>query len=204
MTNPASGSVVGNSLVSFMSGMTPATRENVQLALLFAEKATTDVIREGSTIDPYTHYRNQLKYLGWDIQLPLERDDRAARRTVVESALAAIDVAGPGFRDSTQWAVNALHDNRAALFHFEQRSFESQTFRLIPCQSVSAYHVNLVLYQQGLAKEQLRSGFLSRERVVVEVRAELVRFDVGVFENDFKSRVLRSLRSGFEKRIIAL
>ena len=109
MTNPASGSVVGNSLVSFMSGMTPAMRENVQLALLFAEKATTDVIREGSTIDPYTHYRNQLKYLGWDIQLPLERDDRAARRTVVESALAAIDVAGPGFRDFTRIAASDPH-----------------------------------------------------------------------------------------------
>lgn len=205
MSTDASASVVASSLVSFMPGVTPAMRENVQLALLFADRATATVAQEGSAVDTYDYYRNQLRYLGWDAQPALESAGRAAdRRTLVDEAMAAIRPAGPAYQDSTRWALNALQDNPTVLFRFEERSVSSRTFRLVPCQYSRGSYLDLVLYQQALARDQLKSGFLSFERKTVAGRAELVRFNLRLFESEFKARVLKGLKGAIEKEVLYL
>lgn len=205
MADTPHASVVGNSLVSFMPGISPAMRESVQLALLHAQRATDQDAANGLVTDKYAYYRNKLKFFGWDAQPPLERDERKTdRRILVDYALATINAAGEHYRNSTQWALSLLKNSNLARTHFEERSLASETFRLIPCKSTRPGYVDLVLYHQNLTREQLRSGFLYVERRSIQARAELVHFNVNLFDSQFKAKVLKSLVTVAEREIVAL
>lgn len=198
-------SVVGNSLVSFMPGVSPAMRENVQLALLFAQRTTDQDAASGLVTDKHAYYRNKLKYLGWDAQPALERDERVTdRRTVIDHALASINAAGEPYRESTRWALGLLKNSNPGRVHFEERSLSTETFRLIPCRSTRPGYMDLVLYHQSLARDQLRSGFLYVERKSTDARVELVHFNVKLFESQFKAKVLKSLVTVAQREIVEL
>ena len=198
-------SVVGNSLVSFMPGVSPDMREKLQYALLYAQRSTDQDAAAGLVTDKYAYYRNKLKFLGWDAQPPLERDERKAdRRTVIDHALASISAAGEHYRESTCWALGLLKNSSLARAHFEERSLNSETFRLIPCRSTRPGYIDLVLYHQALERDQLRSGFLYVERKAIAARAELVHFNVKQFDAQFKDKVLKNLVSVAGREIVAL
>lgn len=198
-------SVVRNSLVSFMPGVSPQMRESVQLALLFAQRATDQDAASGLVTDTYGYYRNKLKFLGWDAQPALEHDQRSVdRRTLVEHALASINAAGGHYCESVRWALGLLENSSLARVHFEECSVNSRTFHLIPCQSTRPGYVDLVLYHHALERDQLCSGFLYAEWKSIRAGAELVHFNVKLFDSQFKAKVLKSLVSVVARDIVEL
>ena len=61
-----------------------------------------------------------------------------------------------------------------------------------------------VVYHEALEQSQLSTGFLFRERTQQLVKAELVRFNVRLFEQQFRAKVEKSLEAVALREIIEL
>lgn len=206
MTEQLRASVVGNALMSFFPGVDPAMRERVQTAMLFAQRATRDVVASGQVDDGYDYYLQQLKFLGWDATSPREPfDPDPQRRKVLDELLARIGAtAGDEFSEVTRWSLDALELNQPALLRFEERSLQQASFQLLPCQVSRPGYLDMVLYHETLEREERLNGFLFRERVVTGVRAELVRFNARLFEQQFGERVRQRLYQALLEEVCEL
>lgn len=206
MTEQVRAAVVGNALMSFFPEVDKDMRERVQTAMLFAQRATRDVVDKGQVDDGYDYYRQQLRYLGWDAASPREAfDPDLERRSVREAMLGRIGAAaGPEYAEVTRWSIDTLGLSQPALFRFERRSLESTSFQLLPCRVTRPGYVDMVLYHEVLKREEMGNGFLYRERTSTRVRAELVRFNARLFEQQFGDKVRRSLLKVLEDELYEL
>lgn len=198
--------VVGASLVSFLPGLTLAQRASVKLALLQAEQETRFVHEQGLVMDLYSFYMNKLKFYGWDALPPSQVHWPDNERVeIVGRALQSIAVvAGSEYATSTQWAMQGLKFNAAAMLHFEQRSRQKGVFQLLPCAPASNGCVDMVLYYETAEQSALAAGFLFRERSQQQGKAELVRFNVRLFDQQYRDKVERSLQTIALKEIVDL
>lgn len=200
------GAVVGSSVTSFLPGVTVAQRNSVALALLQAERETRFVHEQGQIQDWYSYYKNKLKFYGWDAVPASEihwPDNLRSER--VDRALQAISaVAGNRYASSTEVAMHALKNDASALQQFEQRTRQYGVFQLLPCAPISNGSVEMVLYHEALEQSQTQAGFLFRQRRHQLIRAELVRFNVRLFDQQFRSKVEKSLQSVALQEIIDL
>ncbi|KJK17913.1 hypothetical protein ACIOVF_06670 [Pseudomonas sp. NPDC087612] len=198
--------VVGASLMSFMPGLSPGQRSSVQLAILQAEQETRFVHEQGQVQDWFSYYKNKLKFYGWDAVPPSEVHWPGNERSdVVDSALKAISaVAGSQYASSTELAMRGLKQDARALVQFERRTREQGVFQLLPCAPGQNGSVDMVLYYEELEQSQITAGFLFRKRRHQQVRAELVRFNTRLFDQQFRSRVERSLQAIAWREILDL
>ncbi|MDD1012941.1 hypothetical protein [Pseudomonas rubra] len=198
--------VIGAGLMSFMPGLTPAQRGSVTLAVLQAERETQFVHEQGQVEDWYSYYKNKLKYYGWDAVPPREVHWPGNERSeIVDSALKAISaVAGSQYAQSTELALQALKRDTGALLHFEQRTRQHGLFQLLPCAPASNGSVDMVLYHEVLEQSQVSAGFLFRKRRQQRFMAELVRFNTRLFDQQFRSKVERSLQAVSVREILEL
>lgn len=206
MTEQLRASVVGNALMSFFPEVDAQMREQAQTAMLFAQRATRDVVASGQVRDGYDYYLQQLKFLGWDATSPREpfAPDRE-RRKVLDEMLARIGAsADEAFSDVTRWSLDALELNQPALFRFEQCSLQQASFQLLPCRVNRPGYLDMVLYHETLEREERLAGFLYRERVVTGARAELVRFNARLFEQQFGERVRQRLYQALLEEVCEL
>ncbi|WP_157969727.1 hypothetical protein [Pseudomonas huaxiensis] len=192
--------------MSFFPDIGKDVRESVQMAMLFAQRATQDVLDNQGVSDGYSFYRRQLMFLGWDARPPRESfDPNRQRRKALNDVLAQINAtADSQYSDMTRWSIEALQASEAALHRFEARSLTSESFQLLPCRIIKPGYVDLVLYHETLEREELLSGFLYRERVVTGSRIELVRFNVRLFEQNFRRQVEKSLEQALRQEVYEL
>ncbi|WP_327439555.1 hypothetical protein [Pseudomonas donghuensis] len=198
--------VVGASLMSFMPGLSPGQRSSVQLAILQAEQETRFVHEQGQVEDWYSYYKNKLKFYGWDAVPPSEVHWPGQERSgIVDGALKAISaIAGDDYALSTERAMQGLKRNARALLQFEQRTRQQGVFQLLPCAPASNGSVDMVLYHELVDVSELSAGFLYRQRRQKLLRAELVRFNTRLFDQQFRSKVQRSLQSVALREILDL
>lgn len=187
--------VVGYSVMTFLPGISPEQRSSVQLATLMAERVTRSAFDEGLVQDWYGYYKNQLKYFGWDAVPPQEAHWPSAERPqIVDQALRKIEAtAGEQFATATGLALKGLNGNPAALLQLEQRCQAQGVFQLLPCGPAKNGSIDMLVYHEAGEQSAFRAGFLSRERKQTKVRAELVRFNTRIFDQEFKSKVQRNL-----------
>ena len=161
MTEQFRAAVMGNALMSFFPDVDKEMREQVQTAMLFAQRATREVIESGQVSDGYDYYRQQLKFLGWDATSPREFfAPDPERRSTLATMLERIGFAGPEYSEVTRWSVDALGQARPALLRFEQRALAAASFQLLPCRVTLPGYVDMVLYHETLERTALGNGFL--------------------------------------------
>ncbi|WP_175653364.1 hypothetical protein [Pseudomonas sp. Marseille-P9899] len=206
MTDQPRASVVGNALMSFFPDIRKEVRERVQMAMLFAQRATQDALDNQLVGDGYSFYRRQLMFLGWDAKSPRESfDPNLQRRKALNDVLGQINASADSqYSDMTRWSIEALQASEAALYRFEARSLASESFQLLPCRMIKPGYVDLVLYHETLEREEQLSGFLYRERVVTGSRIELVRFNVRLFEQKFGAWIEKSLEQALRQDVYEL
>lgn len=194
MSNPQAA-VVGYSLMTFLPGVSAEQRSSVQLAALMAERVTRSTFEQGLVQDWYAYYRNQLKYFGWDAVPPQEVHWPSRERPeIVDQALRKIEAtAGEQFATATELALKGLNGAPATLLQLEQRCQTQGVFQLLPCGPAKNGSIDMLVYHEAGEQSAFRAGFLSRVRKQTKVRAELVRFNTRIFDQEFKSKVLRSL-----------
>ncbi|MFJ4154581.1 hypothetical protein ACIPZF_07195 [Pseudomonas sp. NPDC089752] len=196
-------SVVGGSLVSFLPGITEQQRQSVQLALLMAERVTRTDHRDGLVQDWYSYYRRRLQYLGWDA-LTAEQVHwpKPERTVIVDRALQRIDqLAGERHTSSLSLAIPAMLGSDIPLLNFEQRTRQLGLFRLIPCAPSRNGYVDMVLYHESGERELFTTGFLGRAVETKVVKAELVRFNVRLFQQEHEAIVLENVKSVMRNEI---
>ncbi|NIF25315.1 hypothetical protein F3J44_02850 [Pantoea sp. Tr-811] len=198
--------VVGGSLVSFLPGVTAQQRQSVQLAMLMAERVTRSDHEQGLVQDWYSYYRRRLQYLGWDAQIPEQVHwPSPERRLIADKALQAVNhVAGERHSSSLSLALSALLNSDAPLLHLEQRSRELGHFQLLPCAPSKAGYVDLVVYHEAGDRTLFSNGFLSRVLDRTRVRAELVRFNVRLFQQEFEARTRKNVEHVMQREILKL
>ncbi|AIR89317.1 hypothetical protein [Pseudomonas cremoricolorata] len=191
----SSAALVAGSVVSFMAQVPPAHRESVMLALLMAEYSTAKAMEQGHGINWLEFYRNQLRYYGWDATTPQQVHWPDSRRDELrDDALHAIGkTAGEQHVEAMKLAFAGLREQPPTLLQFEQRALQTGHFRLLPCAPAGANRVDMVLYHEASEARHLTSGFLFRQRRQSQVRAELVRFNVRLFDQTVREKVERSL-----------
>lgn len=195
--------MVGSSVVSFMPQIDQAQRESVMLALLMAEQTTAQAYKEGLVTDWFDYYRRQLKFYGWDgltAQQVYWPDERRAQ--IRDQALRVIGkTAGEQHVQVMRLAYDGLRDAPPTLLQFERSAIERGSFRLLPCGPSSGGRVDMVLYHETLTEQHRTAGFLFKERRNTSVKAELVRFNVGVFEREYRDKVAKSLATQQARQI---
>ena len=198
--------VVGASLMSFTPGLSLGQRSSVQLAILQAEQETRFVHEQGQVEDWFSYYKNKLKFYGWDAVPPEEVHWPGEERPgIVDSTLKAISaVAGSEYALSTELAMHSLKQDTRALLHFEQRTRQQGVFQLLPCAPARNGSVDMVLYHESVEVSELSAGFLFRKRRHKMLRAELVRFNTRLFDQQFRGKVERSLQTIALREILAL
>ncbi|WP_313741547.1 hypothetical protein [Pseudomonas sp.] len=195
--------VVGSSIVSFMPHIDQARRESVMLALLMAEQSTAQAHKEGAVTDWFDYYRRQLQFYGWDalsaeqVHWPDEQ-----RKHIRDKALAAIgQAAGERHVDAMRLAYAGLRGAPPTLLQFERSAIECGSFRLLPCAPSGGGRVDMVLCHETLTAQSSTLGFLFDEQRKTCVRAELVRFNVRLFEQQHRAKVARALAAQQSRQI---
>lgn len=206
MTEQLRAAVVGNALMSFFPGVDKDMRERAQTAMLFAQRATREVVESGQVSDGYDYYRQQLRFLGWDATSPREHFDPDLERLSARDAMLRRigAAAGDEYSEVTRWSIDALGLVQPALLRFEQRSLASASFQLLPCRVTRPGYLDMVLYHETLKREEFRDGFLYHERTSTRVRAELVRFNARLFEQQFGDKVRQRLLKVLEDELYEL
>ncbi|WP_313646134.1 hypothetical protein [Pseudomonas sp.] len=201
-----SASVVGGSLVSFLPGITEQQRDAVQLAVLLSERITRRDHADGLVDDWYSYYRRRLQYLGWDA-LASEQVHwpKPQRKAITDKALESVGkVAGEQHARSLAVALPKLMSTEMPLRHMEQRTRELGLFQLVPCAPSKQGYVDVVIYHEAGNRASFSAGFLSSTLEKTQVRAELVRFNVRLFQQEFEAKVRRNLESVMRQEIFAL
>lgn len=198
--------VAGNALLSFFPDVDQPMRERVQMALLFAQRSTQDLMDRNLLDDRYDYFRRQLMFLGWDGRPPRESwDPDLKRRQTLDQMLRRItDTVGDQYSDVTRWSIQALRASDSGLLHFEQRVLTHESFMLLSCRASVPGYIDLLLYHELLQREQQIAGFLFRERVLTRARAELVHFNLRLFDYQFGERVGKSLKQALLREIYEL
>lgn len=201
-----SASVVGGSLVSFLPGITEQQRDAVQLAVLFSERITRRDQADGLVEDWYSYYRRHLQYLGWDALAPEQVHwPKPQRKTITDKALESVSkVAGERHARSLAVALPKLMSSEMPLKHMEQRSREMGLFQLLPCAPSKHGYVDMVIYHEAGNSALFSAGFFSSTLEKTQVRAELVRFNVRLFQQEFEAKVRRNVESVMRQEIFAL
>lgn len=191
------GAVVGAGLLSFFPGLSAQQRDSVKWAALIAERETFDAHHNKLIDDWYSYYKRKLMFYGWDAVPPGEVHWPSDERPViVDNALRMISAtAGSEFATSIGLAMQGLKRNGPALLHFEQRAQEGGVFQLLPCAPAKNGYVDMVLYHESIVAADIKAGFLFRERRQRVVKAELVRFNTRLFDQQFRRKVERSLET---------
>ena len=210
----ASASVVSGSLAAFPPNVSPLDREDILLVNLFAQRATRDEFRSGLNINWFDNYRRKLSYLGWDATPPPNVQRRGPDRgRLVDHAMKQIEQAGSNVHaELAQEAVHALKEDAKALrtFEFSARAGDKLHFQLLPCVRHSGDHFDMVLYHMELqvARDYRASGVLFLDiGQQIQVRAqsaELVRFNLRIFRDEFKAKVLSRVTAQSRQAILDL
>lgn len=198
--------VVGGSLLSFLPGISPEQRQAVQLAILFTERVTQQDHAAGYVADWYSYYRRRLQFLGWDA-LPPEQAHwpEPQRKAIVDKALEMVEqVAGKQHASSLSLALSALLRSDMALLHLEERSKELGVFQLLPCAPGKNGYIDMVVYHEAGERNLFRSGFLTRSVESTVVRAELVRFNVRLFQQQHEALVRSNVERVMRREILTL
>ncbi|MDD2060191.1 hypothetical protein N5D52_05515 [Pseudomonas sp. GD03860] len=189
--------VVGAGLMSFSPGLTADQQASVKLAALIAERDTRDALENKLIQDWYSYYKRKLMFYGWDA-LPASEVHWPGRERpdIVDGALRTISAtAGSEYATSMGLAMDRLRFERAALAHFEQRTRASGVFQLLPCVAARNGCIDMVLYHESMERSQMTAGFLYRQRRQRTVKAELVRFNTRLFDQEFRQRVEANLQA---------
>ena len=193
------GVVADSSILSFHPEVSAAQRDSVLLAISAAEMVTRDAYEQGLIDDWFNYYRRQLMFYGYD---PLQASEvhwpGGERPNIVDKALRSIAAASGGSEMALSMGgtLEALRGARDALAHFEQRVQKTGVFQLLPCAPGKAGQVDMVLYHESMALTQTRAGFLFRERQTRQVKAELVRFNVALFDQELRAKVEKMRQAG--------
>ncbi|MDF2488103.1 MAG: hypothetical protein K0S77_725 [Pseudomonas sp.] len=187
--------VLGASLLSFLPGVARQQREAVKLALALAERATQGAFVDGLITDWLGYYRNQLRFYGWDAVPPGEaHGPRDERRDIVDKALGTIaETGGAHFAHGTRMALRRLTADSGSLLRFEEYARTHGHFQLLPCAPSGSSGVDMVIYHERGSSAWFSAGFLSLDRGRRDARAELVRFNTRLFDQQHRPRVEQSL-----------
>ncbi|QCI14804.1 hypothetical protein E6B08_27145 [Pseudomonas putida] len=187
--------VVGGSLISFLPGLTVQQREAVELAILFTDRVT-ETDRAGGLVDDwYSYFRRRLQFLGWDAINPEQVHwPQRRRQAIVDKALSIVEhVGGEKYASGLSLALPALLRSDQALLHLEQRSRDRGLFQLLPCAPAKNGYVEMVLYHEAGDRQAFTSGFFTRVLDSTTIKAELVRFNVRLFQQEFQADVRRNV-----------
>lgn len=198
--------VVGGSLVTFLPGISAQQRESVLVALLFSERVTHTDHAGGLVDDWYGYYRRRLQYLGWDaLSAEQVHWPTTERKTIVDKALGIVDqVGGERYSSSLSLALPALLTSGDPLRHLERRCKELGIFQLLPCAPSRQGYLDMVIYHEKAGREAFASGFLNQSQDASQVKAELVRFNVRLFQQEHQTRVLKNLERVMVREILAV
>lgn len=187
--------VLGASLLSFLPGVPQPQRETVKLAVALAERATRSAYEDGLIEDWLSYYRNQLRFYGWDAVRPEDVHwPKGEREDLVDKALSTIaQTGGRHFADGSGRALQRLTADSGGLLRFEDYARTHGHFQLLPCAPSESNRVDMVIYHERGASSSFSAGFLSSERDTQDVRAELVRFNTLIFDQEHRPRVNQSL-----------
>ncbi|MCT8164755.1 MULTISPECIES: hypothetical protein [unclassified Pseudomonas] len=198
--------VVGGSLVSFLPGLTVEQRNAVELAILFTERATEDEYAAGLVSDWYGYFRRRMQYLGWDALSPEQVHwPQPQRQAIVDKAVSmARRVGGEKHASSLSLSLSALLQSDQALSHLEQHSRERGLFQLLPCAPAKNGNVDMVIYHEAGDRQEFTSGFLTRVLQSTTVKAELVRFNIRLFQQEHQARVRRNVERVMVQEVLAV
>lgn len=198
--------VVGGSLVTFLPGLTTEQRMAVELAILFTEQVTEDEHAGGLVSDWYGHFRRRMQYLGWDALSPEQVHwPQPQRQTIVDKAVSiARQVGGEKHASGLSLSLSALLQSDQALLHLEQRSQQRGLFQLLPCAPAKNGNVDMVIYHETGDRQEFTSGFFTRVLDSTVVKAELVRFNVRLFQQEHQARVRKNLERIMVREVLAV
>ncbi|CAG8869457.1 hypothetical protein PS627_03530 [Pseudomonas fluorescens] len=187
--------LLGSSLLSFLPGVGRQQRELVKLAVALAERATRSAHEDGLVDDWLGYYRNQLRFFGWDAVQPEDIHwPEGEPQVMVDKALSTIaETGGEHFAIASGMALQRLTSDTGGLLRFENYARTHGHFQLLPCAPSGSNRVDMVIYHERGSSSSFSSGFLSLDRDSVDVRAELVRFNTLLFDQQHRPRVQQSL-----------
>ena len=187
--------VLGASLLSFLPGVARQQREAVKLALALAERATRGAFDDGLITDWLSYYRNQLRFYGWDAVPPEQAHwPMGERQDIVDKALGTIaETGGVHFAHGSRMALRRLAADSDGLLRFEEYARTHGHFQLLPSAPSGSSGVDMVIYHERGSRAWFSAGFLSRDRDRRDARAELVRFNTRLFDQQHRPRVEQSL-----------
>jgi len=210
-SNPAQACIVGAGLASLSSSLATQDREDILLVNFWAQKATREEFDSGLNTDWFDNYRRKLAFLGWDATTPGKLSRGPDRGKVLDQALEQIAQAGSGeHAQLVQQSLTALQGRNDALNLFEasSRTGKRANFQLLPCVHHSSDYVDMVLYHMELELQQFEQRFLFLSRgAEVQVkaqRAELVRFNLRIFRDQFRPKILPKLGKGYRQSMLDL
>ncbi|MFV3325453.1 hypothetical protein ACNFG0_03165 [Pseudomonas sp. NY15372] len=212
--NRISASIVSGSLAAFMPSVSPADREDILLVNLFAQRATRDEFTSGLNTNWFDNYRRKLSYLGWDATPPPNVRRRGPDRgRLVDHAVRQIEQAGSGVHaELTGQALTALENDSKAMqvFELNARVGRGLSFQLLPCVRHSGDYFDMVLYHMELnvpldAKLQSLLFYNFNDKTQVRVQsAELIRFNLRIFRDEFKAKVQSRVTAQSRQSILDL
>ncbi|HGA2319530.1 TPA: hypothetical protein ACIRVE_004124 [Pseudomonas putida] len=214
MTDPNAamtrGKVVETSLMPFAADVDSEAREDILLVVRFAHAAATQEKAEGLNTDWFNNYRRKLSFLGWDATPPpVAQRPVALRQQVIDAALQQIGQVGAAEHlTQTEHFMRGLQRDRELLKRVETRMKESNKiqFQLMPCVRRSGDHYEMVLYQMQLLALETTKHFLFVKgdlgMTLTGQSAELIRFNLRLFRDQFKQKVLSRVASSAHQQIL--
>ncbi|UVK99387.1 hypothetical protein [Pseudomonas sp. B21-048] len=154
--------VVGGSVVAFASGLPASHREDIYMSTAFAQNATRTAFNNGLSGDWFEYYRNQLKFLGWDVPKPetlLPMQNSLMGRQAMRCISTRL---GEAFSQPMRRALEQMERNALALKVFDSTSLGSEggCFQMIPCVMNGPNKVDMGIYHRQFQIRRDVSRFL--------------------------------------------
>lgn len=199
-----SAKVSQGSMMTFLPGVDLQTREDILLANRFAQKVARENFNEGLEDDWFRTYWRNLSFLGFDGKtMPELRRVGPDRATLGEEAVRHItDVGSSELSSATRRSLQLLQGDGEALKTFQAhvRAKDHAHFQLLPCRQQASGFVDMVLFHLEVKVQLSVLDFLfftARDQIeVVDLRVELVHFNLAGFRSTYKKRAEASVGRG--------
>jgi hypothetical protein len=201
--------VVGGSVVAFASDLPASHREDIYMSTAFAQYATRAAFNDGLSGDWFDYYRNQLKFLGWDVPEPetlLPLQDGLMGRQAIRSISTRL---GEAFAQPMSRALAQMEHNALAHKVFDSTSLGSDGgyFQMIPCVMNGPNKIDMGIYHRQFQIRRNVSRFLFVEDQTL-VRSSIEQMAVITFNTlhyaQFRDKVKTSVISQSLKYLINL
>ncbi|WP_426150306.1 hypothetical protein [Pseudomonas sp. DC3000-4b1] len=189
--------VLGPGLLSFGTDISERERMSVIHALRFAQQAAWDAYPGNPAGDWFDHFCRQLRWLGWDARPPQPYTPSRSRQRLFDTAVEALALNGPRFRQVAAMGIEALLQNRPGLLLFERyaRRHHHGMFQIMPCARARLDNgtpvLDMLLYHEELDMRDASPGCFTREAPppLISCRLGVVRFGIRAFETAWLPKI---------------